>query len=191
MGARDLTFVKDERWTFVKDECWQEAEMEEGTFQLSNRPNQPILGCMPGTPNSALPEGNLGHSWDAPAGSSGSSTHLPTPGRPSNAITSFSRSSLSSTSLGHDQATLLAGTIDESSLQSVSESSITEVRRRSDHSGRIYKALLILAIVVTAISLVPGSNDSDDTISNQPISEQGVDAGSPDAPPPDVLIQRD
>lgn len=165
---------------------------------------------MPGTPNSALPEGNLGHPWDASsndvqdsnsatqqdhgaaiAGSSNSTVHSTTQGRPSNAVTSFDQTSLSRTAPSQSHTALLTEPLNRSWSQSASKSSIRAVRKRSDHSGRIYKALLILAIAVTAVSLLPGSSDSDDTIGSRPAPVQDVDAGSPDAPPPDVLIQGD
>lgn len=77
-------------------------------------------------------------------------------------------------------------------------------RKRSDHTGRIFKALLVIAIAVATLSLVyQPSNDEDliigsrSAVADEVQETEGaqeaeeIDAGSPDAPPPNVLIQRD
>ena len=80
---------------------------------------------------------------------------------------------------------------------------VPTLRHRSYHFGKIYKALLILAIAVTVIALLPSSSDNADS-SNTPAdsqsssgqgaeenSEPEIDPGSVDAPPPNVLVQPD
>jgi len=133
-------------------------------------------------------------------------------GRFENKRGATARSSLSSAATPPSAVALPYADLDRSFETKDLAYKLPTVHKRSVHTSRIYKALLVLAIAVALISLLPNQGDNqsspatDSRTSSEPVIEQSSinnnitnetdstdvnDPGSPDAPPPDVLIQRD